>query len=316
METKRLLTAIALLVVVAGCSGQYKGMPREAVLAYQTRATYGDLYNMAEAYAEAINEAIREDTLHPGMYADYGVALALMGHRGAACRMFNAEMVAFPESRGMVRRIKERLMPDLMEDTLAPFRDTANISQLLSWAYDSLTAMQPLPRLAAVIDSTDTVWLRRQTPIDSLPIAIRLSANEKRELLVKQQQEAEMVRRTHADSVSAAKQAKVEARKQAAADKAKAKKDKEKAKKLTDKEKKKQDKLKKKERERMAADKKKQQQQAAVEKERQRRQAAAEKERLRKQAVAEKERQRKQAAAEKKVQGKKNDEPKMEGDGE
>ena len=284
MKTLKHIMLLAVLLLTA-CSGQYKGMPREELLAYQTRATYGELHSLAVAYAEAINAAVKEDTLHPGMYADYGVTLALMGHTGTACRMLNAEAAAFPESRGMVRRLKQQLMPDLMDDTLAPFRDTANIAQLLGWAYDSLAALQPLPGVASVVDSSDTAWLRVQTPVDSVQQAIRLSANEKRELLVKQQNEAKMRRQYVADSVAAAKQAKIDARKQAKVDKEKAKKEKAKAKAKADKEKKKQQKQLQKER-KQQADAKKQQ--------------AAEQTKAKKQAEKEKAKQRAEQAKAKK----------------
>ena len=305
--------AMVVLAFVTGCSGQYKGMPREAVLAYQTNATYGELHTLAVAYAESINSAIKEDTLHPGMYADYAVTLAMMGHRGTACRMFNAEMVAFPESRGMVRRIKQHMLPDMMDDTLAPLRDTANIGQLLGWAYDSLTALMVVPQVASVIDSTDTAWLRKQTPVDSTHMELRLTANQKRELLFQQQHAAEMARKAYADSVAAAKQAKIDARKQAKVEKEKAKKQKEKDKAKADKQKKQLEKQKQKERERQqvekkkeqerqAAEKKKQKELDAIAKQQQREQEAAEKKALREQEAAEKKALREQEAAAKKAQ--------------
>ena len=320
---------MALLAVMTGCSGQYKGMPREEVLAYQTNATYGGLHTLAVAYAEAINAAVKEDTLHPGMYADYGVALALMGHRGTACRMLNAEVRTFPESRGMVRRIKMHLMPDMLEDTLAPLRDTADMGQLWGWAYDSLTALMPLPGVASVIDSTDTAWLRRQTPVDSLPVEIRLTANQKREMLEEQQMAAQRARKAYADSVAAAKQAKVDARKQAKVEKEKVKKQKEKDKSKAAKQKKRLEKQKQKEREQAAAEKKKaqerqaaerkkeQQQKAAMkkqaerekqlqdkQKQKERERLAAEKKKQKEQEALEKKKQKEQEAAEKKAQGK------------
>lgn len=305
----RILSCVMLLVfqfsffsLIVGCSGQYKGMPREAVLAYQTNSTYGELHALAVAYAESINAAIKEDTLHPGMYADYGVTLALMGHRGTACRMLNAEVVAFPESRGMVRRIKQHLLPDMMNDTLAPLRDTANIGQLLGWAYDSLTALMPLPQVASVIDSSDTAWIRQQTPVDSVVREIRLTANQKRELLFKQQRESELRRQAVADSISNAKQAKIDACKQAKIEKEKAKKQKGKEKAQADKEKKKQERLKQKEREQMQAEKQKEQQRLADEKKKQKEQETIEKQQKREQEAAEKKAQREQETEAKKAQ--------------
>ena len=221
----------SIFKLLTSCSGEYVGVPRAEVLRYQTFPTYGGLHELATAYARSLNDAVRADTLHPGMYAENGVTLALMGHTGTACRMLNAEMKAFPESRGMVQRIKKRLMPDMMVDTLATAHDTANLAQLASWAYDSLTALKPLPPVAPVIDSTDSVWISQQTPIDSIEYPIRLTATQKRELLEKQQAE-EASRQQHiADSIAAVKQAVIEARKQAQADREKEKKEKEQARK-------------------------------------------------------------------------------------
>ena len=206
-------------------------MPRAEVLDYQTNSTYGSLHRLATAYGEALNQSIAADTLHPGMYAEYGITLALMGHTGVACRMLNAEVKAFPESRGLVNRIKQRLMPEMLVDTMTALRDTANMAQLAAWAYDSLASLQLLPFVDPVIDSTDTVWISQQTPQDSVKIPIELSANEKRELLEQQQVEEALRKQQVADSIAAAKQAKIDKRKQDKADREQAKKDKDKARK-------------------------------------------------------------------------------------
>lgn len=297
-----IVVAGVLAVLSTGCSGQYKGMPRAEVLSYQTNATYGELYTLAVAYAESINAAIKEDTLHPGMYADYGVTLALMGHRATACRMLNAEVTTFPESRGMVRRIKQHLLPDMMMDTMAPMHDTANIVELMGWAYDSLTALMPLPYVASVIDSSDTAWVLKQTPVDSVQREIRLSANQKRELLEQQQREGELRKQAIADSIAAAKQAKIDARKQAKVEKEKAKKQKEKAKAKANKQKKKLEKQKQKEKERQMAEKKKEQERLAAEREAQREQEAAAKKAQREEEAAARKAQREQEAAARKAQ--------------
>lgn len=221
----------SILNLLSSCSGEYVGVPRTEVLRYQTYPTYGGLHELATAYAQSINNAVKADTLHPGMYAEYGVTLALMGHTGTACRMLNAEVKAFPESRGLVQRIKKRLMPDMLVDTLATAHDTANLVQLAAWAYDSVTALMPLPPVASVIDSTDSVWISQQTPVDSINAPIRLTATEKREILEKQQAEEAARQRHIADSIAAEKQAVIDARNQARADREKEKKEKEQARK-------------------------------------------------------------------------------------
>lgn len=217
--------------MIVGCSGLYIGQPSEAMLRYQTEPTYGSLYQLADAYAQTINAAIDADTMHPGMYADYGVALALMGHPDEACRWLNAEATAFPQSSGMVRRIAGRLLPSCQIDTTAhkyvpTLVDTALLHR---WTYDSITALRPLPPIAAVIDSSNAEQIAQQTPVDSVEIPIRLTANQKREMLAEEQARQERERQAVIDSTNAAKQAKIDARRQAQIDKKKAKRERERA---------------------------------------------------------------------------------------
>jgi len=242
-----LLTAAAVLCVplltllTVGCSGRYIGQPSEAVLSYQTDPTYGTLYTLAETYAESINASVAADTLHPGMYADYGVALALMGHDAEACRMMEAEVKAFPQSAGMIARICQRLLPACTIDTSAGKWKAVVVDTALlhTWAYDSLTSLMPFAPIAVVIDSTDTAQIKMQTPVDSVEIPIRLTANQKREMLAEQQAKEAAALQAAQDSVAAAKQAKIDARQQAKLEKEQLKKEKEKAKKAADKAKKK-----------------------------------------------------------------------------
>ena len=238
MKHKIIYIAMVALLL-AGCSGRYIGQPREQVLAYQTEPTYGSLYALASAYADNINAAVAADTLHPGMYADYGITLAMMGHNDEACRMMATEVKAFPQSLGMMRRIASSLLPGCHVETAGMYmHDTANRTQLALWAYDSITALRPYAGVAAVIDSTDTAMMAMQTPVDSVEHPVRLTANQKRILLEQEQRREAQMKQAKIDSVNAAKQAKVKARKQAQADKKKAKKEKERAKKAADKAKK------------------------------------------------------------------------------
>lgn len=261
------------LLSLTACSGEYVGVPRADVLRYQTVSTYGALHELATSYARALNNAVRVDTLHPGMYAEYGVALALMGHTGTACRMLNAEMKAFPESRGIVTRIKQRLMPDMVADTLAALRDTANLAQLAEWAYDSLTALKPFSDVPPVIDSSDAEWIAQQTPVDSINYPVRLTATQKREILEQQQAQEALRQQAIADSIAAAKQAAIDAREQA-------KKDKEKA------------------REEAKKEKERAREEAKKEQERQKKEQAAQREEARKQQAAQREEERKRREAE------------------
>lgn len=247
---------LAATIFLAACSGQYKGIPREQILTYQTQATYGTLYSLVISYADAIGNAVKADTLHPGLYADCGIALAQMGHNDLASRTLNTEIKAFPQSRRIILRIKQQIMPEMMADTLPLLGDTLDRVLLSKWAYDSVSALRPLQAVPSVIDSTDKEWIGKQTPSDSVEYPIRLTANQKREMLAEQQAESERLRQAYQDSIAAAKQMKIDARKQQKIEREKAKKEKAKAKKIAQKEKKRLEKQRKKERQKKAAERK------------------------------------------------------------
>ena len=165
--------------------------------------------------------------------------------------MLGVEVKAFPQSLGMVRRIAQRLLPGCNVETSGMYmHDTADRTRLAAWAYDSITALQPLPWVAPVVDSTDTVMLSLQTPVDSVEYPIRLTAKQKRIMLEQEQAREAQMKQAAIDSVNAAKQAQIKARKQAQIDKKKAKKEKERAKKAEQKAKKQAAKEKKQQKER------------------------------------------------------------------
>lgn len=228
---KRKQYIVLAAVMMAACSGQYPGVPKSEVLAFQTGRTYGDLYTLAEAYAESLNASVEADTLHPGMYADYGVTLALMGHADEACRMLNAEAVAFPESKNMVRAIKKNLHLNLADESTGGGRPRANLSRLEEWRYSATDAKRAVQNMASIIDSTDSIRVSLQTPVDSIPTPIRLTANQKREMLFAAQHQQELRKKQVKDSVAAAKQAKLDARKKAKDEKKRAEKERKKNKK-------------------------------------------------------------------------------------
>lgn len=286
------------VMMVSGCSGTFQGMPREEVLAYQASPTYGSLHAMAIAYAEAINSAIHEDTLHPGMYADYGVALALMGHEEEACRLFSSEEATFPQSAQMVERVRRQLIPAAKACPPLNPKDTINIAEVESWIYPPQVAKQLVVGAASVVDSTDRDWIARQTPTDSVAQTLRLTANQKREALEREQRRVEIAKKEYADSVAAAKQAMIDERKQAAKDKEQLKKDKAKQKKVLDKQKKQQQKECQKQRE---AEAKAKQKQKAAEAKAKQEQKAAEAKAKQEQKAAEAKAKQEQKAAEAKA---------------
>ena len=319
MKKMRNTLYVFALVVLTGCSGRYVGLPSEQVLRYQTTPTYGNLYTLATAYAQTINDALRADTLHPGMYADYGVALALLGHEKEACYMLNTEMAAFPESKGTVERIKKKLLPVMQYNDYVPPRDTIDMQQLSAWALVPNEAARFIPNAASIIDSTDTARIRQQNPVDSIQMPIKLTANQKREKLAYEQAEAERQKQARIDSIADVKKAQAAEKKKAKAQRKEAAKAKEKAKKEANKEKIRivEEREKKREEEKQqraaqqneakkqrAAEQEAQKKQREAERELQKQQRAAEQEALKKQREAERELQKQQRAAEQEAQKK------------
>ena len=248
-NAKQNKTTIALLLVavlLTACSGQYKAVSHAALLDYADRPTYGNLQQLAAAYATTANEAAKVDTAHPGLMAEYGVALAMLGEEEEANRMFNREMYTFPQSRRYVMALKRRLVPDFAADTLSfgP-ADTINLAIIASLSLDTITAERTVPHCGSIIDSTDTVRLRLQTPTDSVEAPLRLTANQKREQLAEQQQAA-------ADLKKKQDEEKIQAKKDRENSKKEAKKLKEKQQKEKKKQQKAQQKQRKKENDRLS----------------------------------------------------------------
>ena len=95
-----------------------------AVMQYQRNPTQARLLALAHAYAEAVNLNLDEGVAHPGLYADYGVALAQLGCPEQANIMFNNEKLFFPHSAPYVDMLKQTLTPAYAADTRT---DTSHI---------------------------------------------------------------------------------------------------------------------------------------------------------------------------------------------
>ncbi len=89
-----------------------------ALMQYHSKPTDARLLAVAKAYAEALNANQEQGVMHPGLYAEYGVALARLGCLPQANTMFNNEYHFFPASRPYVLILKESLTPTFFADTL------------------------------------------------------------------------------------------------------------------------------------------------------------------------------------------------------
>lgn len=101
---------VAMMATACYHQGQLAVNP-SWMMQYQFKPTEATLLAVAKDYAEAINSNLKEKTMHPGLYADYGVALALLGCDEQANTMFNNEKVLFPNSSMYVDSLKHRLVP-------------------------------------------------------------------------------------------------------------------------------------------------------------------------------------------------------------
>lgn len=99
---------------MAACvsDGPLVGEPA-ALMHYRQHPTESKLLALARSYAEAVNTHLDNRTMRPGLYADYGVALARLGCKEAANTMFNNEAMLFPASAPYIIVLKQTLVPEL-----------------------------------------------------------------------------------------------------------------------------------------------------------------------------------------------------------
>lgn len=109
--------ASCLALAMASCYNEGTLVTNPAPLTeYQFKPTQAKLLNVAKTYAESINDNLAHNTLHPGLYADYGVALAQLGCLEQAHTMFNNEKAFFPNSTAYVDMLIQTLTPQLAAD--------------------------------------------------------------------------------------------------------------------------------------------------------------------------------------------------------
>lgn len=106
-----------LAFMMAACYNEGTLVTNPAPLTeYQFKPTQAKLLKVAKAYAESINDNLAHKTLHPGLYADYGVALAQLGCLDQANTMFNNEKAFFPNSTAYVDMLIKTFTPQQAGD--------------------------------------------------------------------------------------------------------------------------------------------------------------------------------------------------------
>lgn len=116
---------LALAAATAGCNSTalMQRMVTQKAMEYEKHPTEYNLTDLAHCYGELL-EAQRGDTVRPGWFADYGVALAMLGKHSEANRMLNNEVMLYPNAQRYVRQLKLQLVPEYLSDTVS---DTSTI---------------------------------------------------------------------------------------------------------------------------------------------------------------------------------------------
>lgn len=202
---------VVLLTLLTGCSST-ESMQRvitQKTMEYEKHPTDYNLTDLAHTYGEML-EAQLGDTVQPGHFAEYGVALALLGKHSEANRMLNNEVMLYPNSARYVRQLKLQLVPEYLSDTVS---DTSTLYIIEMVPSDSTEQGSTL-----VIDSAHQAKMQQQWQRERdkrQRIREKESANKERELIKSiRAKEKEQRDQERAAAKEAKEQAKAEAQKQ------------------------------------------------------------------------------------------------------
>lgn len=193
------------------------------LLQYQHEPTEVKLLALAKSYAEAINCNLESKVVHPGQYADYGVALAKLGRLDRATVMFNNEKILFPNSSKYVDSLKSAYVPGSCTDNRF---DTARIdiktldSIKVEYTPEELAAQQELEA-----DPEYQRMLKQQQAEEKEAKAAAIKKTRQQQAKAKQAE-----RKAKAKAKEKEKREKIKAKKAAEKERAKAKKTEQRAK--------------------------------------------------------------------------------------
>ena len=204
------------------------------LMQYQHKPTEARLLAVAKAYAEAINRNLADKVVHPGQYADYGVALAKLGCQRQANVMLNNEKMLFPNSTAYVDMLRQSLVPAQLGVSLC---DTSKIDlATLDTIRVVLTPEEQALQNQIASDPEYQRQLKEQAKAEREQQALAKKKEQKENAKAKKQAQAEKEKQKKADMKArekekkAAQKAKEKERKQAAKAKEQAKKEAQKAK--------------------------------------------------------------------------------------
>lgn len=123
----------ATLLIIAACTllsackqQQVVTVDPLVLLSYGKQPDAQNLENLAKNYSSVINKNRKSNVKQPGLFADYAVAMAILGRRSEANSWFNREMADFPSSRTYILRLKQQLIPEYINDNTISVSDTAS----------------------------------------------------------------------------------------------------------------------------------------------------------------------------------------------
>lgn len=143
----RIVVAVALVVVFAGCSSRETLVNNPSVLLnYQLSPSVAALDTLSSTYRATIVDYHRKGDMRPGLYSDYAVVLALQGRDQESCRWFNTEAYYFPASRTIVSQLKRTFVPAFMADTTVVNLDTLNVTPVVESSEDAAIETSPVSK--------------------------------------------------------------------------------------------------------------------------------------------------------------------------
>ncbi|MBR3412055.1 MAG: DUF4810 domain-containing protein [Bacteroidales bacterium] len=216
---KLILVSLLVALLASACYNEGQLVVNPAPLTqYMFQPTESKLRDVAKAYAEAINYNLEKGTLHPGLYADYGVALARLGCIEQANVMFNNEKVFFPNSTAYVDYLISVLTPGMKA---VSHIDTSRIN------------IKTLDTIKVTLTPEEEAFQRQ---LDNDPEYQRLLKQQMKEEKEQKALETKKAKAEMAKAKEAERKAKAKAKEKAQKEKAAAKKEAEKARKQAAKE--------------------------------------------------------------------------------
>ena len=213
LKMRRVVLAVMLTCTLAtACYNEGTLVINPSPLAeYQVKPTESKLREVAKAYAEAINQNLEQGFLHPGLFADYGVALAKLGCMEQANIMFNNEKAFFPNSTAYVDYLIRRLTPSYVGTTHI---DTSKID------------IKTLDTIPVTLTPEEQAFQRQ---LDNDPEYQRMLKQQMKEEKEQKALEAKKAKKELAKAKEAERKEKAKAKEKAQKEKAAAKKEAEKA---------------------------------------------------------------------------------------